>query len=89
RGYALGVLQAGLTFGYLLGALVATWLARAYSQAEILDFAWRIPFLLGGIFGVVGVWLRRWLSETPVFMALQAQREALGEFPLRAVLREH
>lgn len=89
RGYALGVLQAGLTFGYLLGALVATWLARVYSPGEILDFAWRIPFLLGGVFGVVGVWLRRWLSETPVFMALQAQRDALGEFPLRAVLREH
>ncbi|WP_297831673.1 MFS transporter [Pseudomonas sp.] len=89
RGYALGVLQAGLTFGYLLGALVATWLSRVYSPEQILDFAWRIPFLLGGVFGVVGVWLRRWLSETPVFMALQAQRDALGEFPLRAVLREH
>lgn len=89
RGYALGVLQAGLTFGYLLGALIATWLARVFSPAEILDYAWRIPFLLGGVFGVVGVWLRRWLSETPVFMALHAQREALGEFPLRTVLREH
>ncbi|WP_397451796.1 MFS transporter [Pseudomonas sp. NA-150] len=89
RGYALGVLQAGLTFGYLLGALIATWLSRVFSPAEMLDYAWRIPFLLGGVFGVVGVWLRRWLSETPVFMAMHAQREALGEFPLRAVLREH
>src|SRR5471032_1561937 len=89
RGYALGVLQAGLTFGYLLGALIATWLSRVFSPAEILDYAWRIPFLLGGVFGVVGVWLRRWLSETPVFMQMQAQRQALGEFPLRAVLREH
>jgi MFS family permease len=93
RGYALGVLQAGLTFGYLLGALVATWLAKVFSPAEILDYAWRIPFLLGGVFGVFGVWLRRWLSETPVFMALHAQREAQressGKFPLRAVLREH
>ncbi|WP_017904385.1 MFS transporter [Pseudomonas asplenii] len=89
RGYALGVLQAGLTFGYLLGALTATLLARVYSPAEILDFAWRFPFLLGGVFGVIGVWLRRWLSETPVFMALQAQREAGGELPLRTVLRDH
>ncbi|MDB5982381.1 MAG: proP 8 [Pseudomonas sp.] len=89
RGYALGVLQAGLTFGYLLGALIATWLSRVFSPAEILDYAWRIPFLLGGVFGVVGVWLRRWLSETPVFMEMQAQRQALGAFPLRAVLREH
>ncbi|AHG39935.1 MFS transporter [Pseudomonas syringae CC1557] len=89
RGYALGVLQAGLTFGYLLGALTAAWLARVFSPAEILDWAWRIPFLLGGVFGVVGVWLRRWLSETPVFIALHAQRENQPGLPLGHVLRDH
>ncbi|KIH81622.1 MFS transporter [Pseudomonas batumici] len=89
RGYALGVLQAGLTFGYLLGALTATALARIYSPGEILDFAWRFPFLLGGVFGVIGVWLRRWLSETPVFMALQARREEGEGVPLQTVLRSH
>ncbi|PUA43689.1 MFS transporter [Pseudomonas protegens] len=89
RGYALGFLQAGLTFGYLLGALTATLLARVFSPEEILDHAWRYPFLLGGVFGVIGVWLRRWLSETPVFMALQEQRESAAELPLRTVLREH
>jgi MFS family permease len=89
RGYALGFLQAGLTFGYLIGALTATFLAQAFTPAEILDYAWRYPFLLGGVFGVIGVWLRRWLSETPVFMAMQAQRDATVELPLRTVLREH
>ena len=89
RGYALGFLQAGLTFGYLLGALTATFLAQAFTPAEILDYAWRYPFLLGVLFGVIGVWLSRWLSETPVIMAMQARREAAVELPLRAVLREH
>lgn len=89
RGYALGFLQAGLTFGYLLGALTATFLAQAFTPAEIFDYAWRFPFLLGGVFGVIGVWLRRWLSETPVFMAMHARREERVELPLRAVLREH
>ncbi|CAI8864349.1 MFS transporter [Pseudomonas sp. IT-P171] len=89
RGYALGFLQAGLTFGYLIGALTATFLAQAFTPAEILDCAWRYPFLLGGVFGVIGVWLRRWLSETPVFMAMQAKRDAAVELPLRTVLREH
>ncbi|MCU1716288.1 MFS transporter [Pseudomonas sp. 5P_3.1_Bac2] len=89
RGYALGMLQAGLTFGYLLGAITATLLTRIYSQAEILDFAWRIPFILGGVFGLVGVWLRRWLQETPVFLALQEQRQEAGPLPLAQVWREH
>ncbi|WP_426205723.1 MFS transporter [Pseudomonas sp. TWP3-1] len=89
RGYALGFLQAGLTFGYLIGALTATFLAQMFTPAEILDYAWRYPFLLGGVFGVIGVWLRRWLSETPVFIAMEAQREVRVELPLRTVLREH
>ncbi|VVQ26097.1 Proline/betaine transporter [Pseudomonas fluorescens] len=89
RGYALGFLQAGLTFGYLIGALTATFLAQVFTPAEILDYAWRYPFLLGGVFGVIGVYLRRWLSETPVFMAMEAQREARVELPMRTVLREH
>ncbi|UVM57623.1 MFS transporter [Pseudomonas sp. B21-012] len=89
RGYALGFLQAGLTFGYLLGALTATALAQLFSPQEILDYAWRYPFLLGGVFGVIGVWLRRWLSETPVFLALRERREQPPAFPLRTVLREH
>ena len=89
RGYALGFLQAGLTFGYLLGALTATLLAQLYTPQEILDYAWRYPFLLGGVFGVIGVWLRRWLSETPVFLALRERQERPVTFPLRRVLGEH
>lgn len=89
RGYALGFLQAGLTFGYLLGALTATLLAQLFTPQEILDYAWRYPFLLGGVFGVIGVWLRRWLSETPVFLALRERREQPVAFPLRQVLAEH
>jgi len=89
RGYALGFLQAGLTFGYLLGALTATLLAQMFTPQEILDYAWRYPFLLGGVFGVIGVWLRRWLSETPVFLALRARQAQPVRFPLRRVLGEH
>jgi MFS family permease len=89
RGYALGFLQAGLTFGYLIGALTATALAQLFSPQEILAYAWRLPFLLGGVFGVIGVWLRRWLSETPVFLALRERNAQRQELPLRTVLREH
>ena len=89
RGYALGFLQAGLTFGYLLGALTATALAQVFTPEEILAQAWRYPFLLGGVFGIVGIWLRRWLSETPVFLALRERREQPVAFPLRRVLGEH
>ncbi|KIA79385.1 MFS transporter [Chromobacterium piscinae] len=89
RGYALGVLQAGLTFGYLLGALTATLLARVFTPQEMLDYGWRIPFLLGGPFGLIGVWLRRWLSETPVFLAMRERQAERAAYPLLDVLRRH
>ncbi len=79
RGYALGFLQAGLTFGYLLGALTAhVPRHRCLPLQKSLITPGAIRFLLGACFGVIGVWLRRWLSETPVFMAMQARREATG-----------
>jgi MFS family permease len=56
---------------------------------EVSDYAWRIPFLLGGVFGLFSVYLRRWLHETPVFAELQQRKALAEEVPLRAVLRDH
>nr|UXE44396.1 proline/betaine transporter [uncultured bacterium] len=86
-GLACGLLTGGLTGGILLGSLVATWLHAAFTQEVILDWAWRIPFLIGGVLGVVAMQLRRWLNETPVFAAMQARR-TFAELPLRTVLAE-
>ena len=66
RGYALGFLQAGLTFGYLIGALTATLLAQLFTPAEILDYAWRYPFLLGGVFGDTGSGARNKIGRAHV-----------------------
>ncbi|WP_425313085.1 MFS transporter [Pseudomonas putida] len=88
-GYACGTLTAGLTSGILLGSLVATAINSIYTPEELADYAWRIPFLLGGVFGLFAVYLRRWLHETPVFAELQARKALAEEVPLRAVLRDH
>jgi MFS transporter, MHS family, proline/betaine transporter len=88
-GFACGILTAGLTSGILIGSLVATAINQAWSPAEVAGFAWRLPFLLGGVFGMVAVWLRRFLEETPVFEELRARRQLADELPLKAVLRRH
>ncbi|MFC3942303.1 MFS transporter [Pseudomonas gingeri NCPPB 3146 = LMG 5327] len=88
-GLACGILTFGLTIGILLGSLVATAINRNYSPVDIADFAWRIPFLLGGVFGLLSAFLRRWLHETPVFLALQQRQALAAEVPLRTVLRGH
>jgi MFS family permease len=88
-GYACGTLTAGLTAGILLGSLVAAAVNHHFASADIRDYAWRIPFLLGGVFGIFSMWLRRWLRETPVFAELQRRKQLADEIPLKAVLRDH
>lgn len=88
-GLACGTLTAGLTGGILLGSLVATAVNAAYSPAELLQSGWRVPFLVGGVFGFLAVWLRQWLHETPVFQEMQARQALAAELPLKAVVRDH
>ena len=88
-GLACGTLTAGLTGGILLGSLVATGVNRMYAPDELLAEGWRIPFIIGGLFGLLSVWLRQYLHETPVFKEMQARQELADELPLKTVVREH
>ena len=88
-GFACGTLTAGLTGGILLGSLVAGAITRTYTPAELLAEGWRVPFILGGVFGLVSVWLRQYLHETPVFKEMQARQQLAAELPLKTVVREH
>ena len=88
-GLTVGLQTSGLCGGVMIGSLVAAGVSGAFSQGQIISGFWRIPFLLGGIFGIIGMSLRRWLSETPVFEEMRKRAEASRELPLRVVLRSH
>lgn len=88
-GFACGTLTSGLTAGILLGSLMATAINTSFSPEEIRAWAWRVPFITGGIFGFVAMYLRRWLHETPVFQEMQERKHLAAELPLKKVLREH
>ncbi|WP_250866752.1 MFS transporter [Caballeronia sp. INSB1] len=88
-GFACGMLTGGLTAGILLGSVVAWATNFVFERAEISAFAWRIPFIVGGVFGVAAMIMRRWLEETPVFKELQARKAVTVEMPLKAVLKVH
>ncbi len=88
-GFACGTLTSGLTFGILLGSLVASWINSSWTSEEILDWAWRLPFIIGGLFGFLAVWLRRYLEETPIFEEMRRRRELVKGMPLKVVLKGH
>ncbi|MGV8923001.1 MAG: MFS transporter [Thermomonas sp.] len=89
RNLACGALSAGLCAGILMGSVVARTLNAALDEGQLLTWGWRLPFLLGGVFGLVAMYLRRLLHETPVFTEMQARRELSAELPLKNVLRAH
>jgi len=88
-GFACGILTCGVCAGILLGSLVATGINRSFTPADIHDYAWRIPFLLGGVFGFCAVYLRSWLEETPVFKAMKARKALASGLPVGVVMQQH
>jgi MFS family permease len=88
-GLAVGMLTAGLTLGILIGSLVQLLVNSTLTEAQILDYGWRLPFLAGGVFGLVAMYLRRFLEESPIFEAMRARAETVRGLPLAVVFREH
>lgn len=82
----LAVLTASVVGGILLGNLVALVLNLVLSVEQMRDWGWRIPFFIGGVFGIISIYLRKFLSETPVFQQMK-QDKNLEKFPLKEVLK--
>ncbi len=89
RALACGALSAGLCSGILLGSLVARAINAAFDEAEVLAWAWRLPFIAGGVFGLLAMFLRRKLHETPVFAEMRERKSLAAELPLKTVVRDH
>ncbi|WP_413805423.1 MFS transporter [Streptomyces sp. OE57] len=58
-----------VALGLLAGAGVAAVLATVMSAESLGDWGWRLPFLLTLPIGLVALWLRLRLEETPFFRA--------------------
>ena len=61
----------------------------SFSPEVLATWGWRIPFLVGGILGVIGLILRARADETPEFEASTAVDQQSAPARLRNLLREH
>jgi MHS family proline/betaine transporter-like MFS transporter len=71
RGFLGSWLEFGTFTGYLLGALLVTLADSLLSDAQLLSWGWRLPFFVALPLGVIGVYLRTRLADTPAFQALE------------------
>ena len=73
RGYFGSFLELGTLTGYTGAAALVLLLNTTLGPDTMLDWGWRIPFLVGGPIGVVGLYLRMKLDETPAFQKRAAE----------------
>ncbi len=89
-GLASGTFQGVVNCGLLLGAGAAA-LATMVAALDpaFASLAWRLPFVIGGLFGLLAAYLRRHLAESPMFEAIQQERKLSKQTPLLVVLRQY
>jgi len=71
RGFFGSFLEFGTLCGTMAGVGAVTICTVTMSDATLLAWGWRIPYLLAAPLGLVGFYLRNRLQDTPVFRELR------------------
>ena len=82
RGVTVTFMVWSGVLGFLLGSITVTLLQAVLSTAAMESYGWRIPFLIAGPLGLVGLYIRLRLSDTPQFAEL-SKSDQTAESPLR------
>lgn len=69
----------GLGSGALLSSFVCYLLSILLSEEAIVQWGWRIPFLFGGVLGLISVFIRRSIQETSHY--LQQKTIGIEKYP--------
>lgn len=86
RGFMGSWLDFGSIAGFVCGAGVVVLISSIVGEVNFLDWGWRIPFFLALPLGIIGLYLRHALEETPAFQQHvekmeQDDRQGLTEGP--------
>ncbi|MCV7282057.1 MFS transporter [Mycolicibacterium flavescens] len=82
RGLTITFMAWSGVLGFLLGSITVTVLQALLPAAAMDSYGWRIPFLIAGPLGLVGLYIRMRLDDTPQFAEL-SRSEQVAESPLR------
>ena len=78
RGKYGSFLEFGTLAGFCGGTLFVLLLQLALSDSQMDQWGWRIPFLLALPMGLIGLYLRSQMEDTPVFQELEQDNEIEG-----------
>lgn len=67
RGFLGSFLEFGTLSGFVAGATMMLLFSLVLGDANMETWGWRVPFLLAGPMGLVGMYLRSKVADTPVY----------------------
>jgi MHS family proline/betaine transporter-like MFS transporter len=88
RGFLVSWLEFSTLIGFILGSASVLFLSSVLSEDALASWGWRIPFLLAGPLGLIGLYIRLRLEDTPEFRALESAGE-VSRSPFRETLTQN
>lgn len=83
-GFFSSLIWASSVIGLLFGSLIVFILFVGFQSHFLYSFAWRLPFLLATMSGLIAYYIRTRTAETPEFQHLHAQC-LIEKFPLKKI----
>ncbi|MFO2550971.1 MFS transporter [Alicyclobacillus cycloheptanicus] len=89
RGRMACGLEVGTLIGYIFGSGLVTLLTFWLGNTAMLHWGWRLPFLIAAPLGMIGLYLRTHLEETPAFEKMERARAERKRVGIKEVLLYH
>ncbi len=77
RWVSIGVASSFLPV--VLGGVFILGLRTFLGEQAYTDWAWRLPFVLGGVLAIIGLWIRRKLDDPEEFVEAAAEKQESDE----------
>jgi len=88
RGFGVSWLEVGSLLGFLAGSLAYYLLTVGLTEQQIVEWGWRIPFLVAAPLGVIGYVIRTRIEDTPEYRVLESTG-TLPSSPIRELFANH
>lgn len=86
RAFYASVIPLTVGLASVAGAGLGILITSTLSEADVASWGWRIPFWIAAPLGLIGLFIRAHVDDTPVFRALEHQERTVSH-PLREAIR--
>ena len=78
RGIYCSLIPAFTAIGLLAGSTLATLMTANMNSSAMVGWGWRVPFLLAGPLGLIVLYIRAKLADSPVYQSMNDALESKG-----------